>query len=200
MVKGYSLEGQRPVEVIGLSMGWKLVSRLQLIYLSWHIRYSPRPSALPGTGEIVGRIALSSSEFAANNNRADLIRQDQRGSIASHSENNRTRETANGKGINSSISLEDLLQCFGRKRKDAAESLGGNILLAIYLLVSTFNHTCYATRSLIIVLWKQYENTDFLRFFAHAVSESTLKRICRHYGIERWQNKIGSNGNSSLSS
>ncbi|XP_058214175.1 uncharacterized protein LOC131325758 isoform X2 [Rhododendron vialii] len=123
-MKGYTLRGERPVEVIRLSTDGKLVSRLQVIYISWLGRFSPPPSTLPG-GEILGHIALSSSQFATTNSIAQRVRQDQSGSASSDSENERTREQENPEEIYTSITKDDLLQRMGRmKRGDAAASLG----------------------------------------------------------------------------
>ncbi|KAI8553581.1 hypothetical protein RHMOL_Rhmol05G0027000 [Rhododendron molle] len=122
-MKGYFLGDQRPVEVISLSTDGKLVSRLQLFYISWLGGFSPQPSALAGGGDIVGPIALLSSEFAATNNRAQGVGKDQSGSVASDSEKKRTREQEDIEGINKSISLEDLRRHFDHKRIDAAKSL-----------------------------------------------------------------------------
>ncbi|KAI8553587.1 hypothetical protein RHMOL_Rhmol05G0027400 [Rhododendron molle] len=146
--KGYSLGDERPVEVISLSTHAELVSRLQLIYISRLGRFSPWLSALPGGGLIVGPIALSSSEFAATNNIAQHVRQDQRGSGASGSENERTREQEDprqdqrGSGASGSenertreqkdpkekrksVTIDDLLAFQGKKtREEAAEILG----------------------------------------------------------------------------
>ncbi|KAH7864384.1 hypothetical protein Vadar_028997 [Vaccinium darrowii] len=125
--KGYSLGDERPVEFMSLSADGKLVSRLQRIHVSWLGTFSPWPLALPGGGEIVGPTALSSSEFAATNNRAHRVGQDQSGPTTSHSKKKRAREQEDREDINTSITLNDLRQHYGRKRKDAAESLGVSI-------------------------------------------------------------------------
>ncbi|KAI8553583.1 hypothetical protein RHMOL_Rhmol05G0027100 [Rhododendron molle] len=123
-MKGYSLGDERPVEVISLSTHAKLVLRLQLIYISWLGSFSPRLSALPGR-EILGPIALSSSEFTATKNIAQRVGQDRSGSASSDSENERTRDQEDPREIYTSITKDDLLQLYGRmNRKDAAASLG----------------------------------------------------------------------------
>lgn len=133
--KGYFLGDQR--QLVSLSTDGKLVSRLQLFYISWLGGFLPRPSAFAGGGDIVGPIALLSSEFAATNNIAQRVRKDQSGSATSDSEKKRTREPEDLEGINKSISLEDLRRHFGHKRIDAAKSLDGNLLLTIFDLFST---------------------------------------------------------------
>ncbi|XP_058214169.1 uncharacterized protein LOC131325756 isoform X3 [Rhododendron vialii] len=133
-MKGYSLGDERPVQVISLSTLAKLVSRLQLIYISWLGRFSPRSSALPGR-EIVEPIALSSSEFAATKNIAQHVRQDQSGSVASDSRNERTREQEDPEEIYTSITSDGLRRLKGRmNREDAAASFG--------VSVSTFKRKC----------------------------------------------------------
>ncbi|XP_058214187.1 serine/threonine-protein kinase ssp1-like [Rhododendron vialii] len=99
-----------------------------------------------GGGEIVGPIALSSSEFASANNKAQRVGRDKSGSVVSDSKKKRTGEQEDCEEINTSVTLDDLRQHYGRKRGDVAESLG--------------------------------------------VSVSTLKRICRRFGIQRWPNNI----------
>ncbi|KAI8553584.1 hypothetical protein RHMOL_Rhmol05G0027200 [Rhododendron molle] len=133
-MKGDSLGDERPFEVMSLSANAKLVSRLQRIHISWLGRFAPRPSALPGGGEIVGPIALSSSEFASTNNKAQRVGHDKSDSAASDSKKKRTREQEDREEINTSITLDDLRQHYGRKRKDVAESLG--------VSVSTLKRTC----------------------------------------------------------
>ncbi|KAH7850702.1 hypothetical protein Vadar_001784 [Vaccinium darrowii] len=127
-MKGYHLEGQRPVEVINLSPGWKLDSRLQLIHVSWLGRSSPQSVAILGGGKNVGFKALSSGGFGATNNRTNLVGQNSSGSTASHSNKKRPRDASVGKGINLDISEQDLRQHFGRRsRKDAADILGVSV-------------------------------------------------------------------------
>ncbi|XP_058214196.1 protein NLP7-like [Rhododendron vialii] len=133
-MEGHALGDKRPFEVMSFSADGKLVSRLQRIHISWLGRFAPRPSALPGGGEIVGPIALSSSEFASTNNKAQRFGQDKSGSAASDSKKKRTREQEDCEEINTSITLDDLRQHYGRKRKDVAESLG--------VSVSTLKRTC----------------------------------------------------------
>ncbi|KAH7852459.1 hypothetical protein Vadar_025028 [Vaccinium darrowii] len=147
MMKVYSLEGQRPLEVISPSTGWKLVSRLQVIHVSWLGRSSPGSSAIPGGGEIVGFIALSSSGFAATNNRANLLGQNPSGSTASHSNKKRRRDAAVDKGTNLYISEQDLRQHFGLTREEAARRLG--------VSVTTFKRHC---RKHGILRWPCYRN------------------------------------------
>ncbi|KAH7852735.1 hypothetical protein Vadar_028528 [Vaccinium darrowii] len=123
-MKAYSVSDKRPVEVLSLSTDGKLVSRLQLVHISWLVKFLPRPSAYRGGGEIVGPIALLSSEVAATNNRAHGIRKDQSGSsFASHSEEERPGEPNDVEGTGSGISLEELQQLFDMKREDAAKIL-----------------------------------------------------------------------------
>ncbi|KAH7852994.1 hypothetical protein Vadar_031841 [Vaccinium darrowii] len=124
--KGQSLGDERPSEFMSLSADGKLISRLQRIHVSWLGRFSPWPSALRGAAEIVGPTALSSSEFAATN-RAHRVGQDQSSPTASHSKKKRTREQEDPEEINTSVTLNDLRQHYGRKRKDAAESLGVSV-------------------------------------------------------------------------
>lgn len=77
---------------------------------------------------------LSSSEFAASNNKAHLVKQDQNNSITSRYEGNSARETLDGQGMTMSLCTEeDLQQHFGGKNKDVVKRLGGNLLLAFYL-------------------------------------------------------------------
>ncbi|XP_058214185.1 uncharacterized protein LOC131325763 isoform X4 [Rhododendron vialii] len=135
LIWGYSLGGERPAEVISLSMDEKLVLRLQFLHMSWLARSSLHPFALRSGREIEGYIALSSSEFAATNNRAHPGGQDRCGSSASRPENERTKETNNREGTASRIiSREVLEQHFGSKRKDVAKMLGYS--------VSTFKRVC----------------------------------------------------------
>ncbi|KAH7853040.1 hypothetical protein Vadar_032519 [Vaccinium darrowii] len=126
-MKGNHLVDERLVEVTSLCVDGKLILRLQRIHTSWLGRFSRRPSDLPGGGEFVGPITLSSSEFAATNNRAHHVGQDQSGATASHSKNKRTREQEDREEINKTITLNDLRQHYGRKRKDAADSLGVSV-------------------------------------------------------------------------
>ncbi|KAH7851283.1 hypothetical protein Vadar_009427 [Vaccinium darrowii] len=123
-MKAYSVRDKRPAEVLSLSTDGKLVSRLQLVHISWLVKFLPRPSAYRGGGEILGPIALLSSEFAATNNRAHGIRKDQSGSsFASHSEEERPGEPKDVEGTGSGISLEELQKLFVMKREDAAKIL-----------------------------------------------------------------------------
>ncbi|XP_058214173.1 uncharacterized protein LOC131325757 [Rhododendron vialii] len=134
-MKGYSLGDERPVEVISLSTHAKLVSRLQLIYISWLSRFSPWPSALAGGVEVGGPIALSLSESATTKNIAQRVGQDQSGSAASDTENERTREQEDLEEIYTSVTSDDLRRLYGRmNRKDAAASLG--------VSVATFKRKC----------------------------------------------------------
>ncbi|KAH7852726.1 hypothetical protein Vadar_028395 [Vaccinium darrowii] len=136
-MKVYSVRDKRPVEVLSLSTDGKLVSRLQLVHISWLVKFLPRPSAYRG-GEIVGPIALLSSEFAATNNRAHGIRNDQSGSSsASHSENNRPGEPEDFEERDGRISYEDLQKLFCMNRQDAAKILNGNLLLGTFHMFST---------------------------------------------------------------
>ncbi|KAH7853108.1 hypothetical protein Vadar_033344 [Vaccinium darrowii] len=150
MMKVYSLEGQRPLEVISPSTGRTLVARLQVIHVSWLGRSSPGSSAIPGGGEILGFITLSSSGFAATNNRANLLGQNPSGSTASHSKKKRQRDAAVGKGKNSDISEQDLRHHFGLTRDEAAKRLG--------VSVSTLKRQC---RKHGITRWcNQIESSD----------------------------------------
>ncbi|KAI8553586.1 hypothetical protein RHMOL_Rhmol05G0027300 [Rhododendron molle] len=134
IMKGYTLGDERPVEVIRLSTDGKLVSRLQVIYISWLGRFSPLPSTLAG-GEIVGHIALSSSQFATTNSIAQRVGQDQSGSASSDSKNERTREQEDPEEMYTSITSDNLRRLYGRmNRKDAAASLG--------VSVATFKRKC----------------------------------------------------------
>ncbi|KAH7852811.1 hypothetical protein Vadar_029502 [Vaccinium darrowii] len=146
MMKVYSLEGQRPLEVISPSTGRKLVSRLQVVHVSWLGRSSPGSSAIPGR-EIVGFIALSSSGFAATNNRANLLGQNPSSSTASHSNKKRRRDAAVDKGTNLYISEQDLRQHDGLTREEAARRLG--------VSVTTFKRHC---RKHGILRWPCYRN------------------------------------------
>ncbi|KAH7851711.1 hypothetical protein Vadar_015663 [Vaccinium darrowii] len=121
-LKGYFLGDERPVDVISLSMDGKLVSRLQLIHISWLGKFSPWPPALP-PGEIVGRpLALSSSQLPSTSNRAHLGGQDQSGSTTSHSQNERTRDQPEGRKRKiKNLTIEDLRPYVGLTRADAAK-------------------------------------------------------------------------------
>ncbi|XP_058214183.1 uncharacterized protein LOC131325763 isoform X2 [Rhododendron vialii] len=132
---GYSLRDERPFGGSKLSMDEKLDSRLLFIHMSQFTRSSPQPLDLLDGGVIVGPIALSSSEFAAANNRAHFVRQDQISSTASCREGKSARETLDRQGITMSLCIvDDLQQHFGGKHKDVMKRLGVNI--------SMFNSTC----------------------------------------------------------
>ncbi|KAH7851926.1 hypothetical protein Vadar_018423 [Vaccinium darrowii] len=119
--QGYFLGGERPVDVISLSMDGKLVSRVQLIHISWLGRFSPWPPAL-STGEIVGPpLALSSSQLPSTSNRAHLGGQDRSGSTTSHSQNERTRDQPESRKRKiKNLTIEDLRPYVGLTRADAA--------------------------------------------------------------------------------
>ncbi|KAH7851369.1 hypothetical protein Vadar_010639 [Vaccinium darrowii] len=128
-LKGYFLRDERPVAVISLSIDGKLVSRLQLIHISWFGRFSPRPPALPPGGEIVGPpLALSSSQLPSTSNRAQLGGQDRSGATASHSQNERTRDQPEGRKRKiKHFTIEDLRQLCRLNREDAAKELGVSV-------------------------------------------------------------------------
>ncbi|KAI8536684.1 hypothetical protein RHMOL_Rhmol10G0275700 [Rhododendron molle] len=115
-------------------------------------------------------------------NGAHLIGQDQSGSTASHSGKKRTRQIENGKWINSSISLEDLQQHFGRKRKDAAESLG--------VSVSTFKRIC---RQHGIEWWPTQRGSRVLKppDPAERNASSTFKTLSTHGHTEMENEMVG---------
>lgn len=136
--KGYSLRDKRPLEVSSLSMDEILGSRFPFIHMSQFARSLPRRLALRDGSNVVGPIALSSSDFAATNNRGFHVQQDQSGSTVSLYGRKNTRETSDRWGIiMSSFRVENLQQHFGCKHKDAVNRLGGNLLLAIHLLFLT---------------------------------------------------------------
>ncbi|KAH7850705.1 hypothetical protein Vadar_001820 [Vaccinium darrowii] len=122
-LKGYFLGDKRPVAVISLSMDGKLVSRLQLIHISWLGRFSPRPTALPPGGEIVEPpLALSSSQLPSTSNRAHLGGQDRSSSTTTHSQNERTRDQPEGRKRKiKNLTIEDLRPYVRLTRADAAK-------------------------------------------------------------------------------
>ncbi|KAH7849801.1 hypothetical protein Vadar_023203 [Vaccinium darrowii] len=94
--QGFSFGGERPAGVLSPSMEEKVVSRLQFLYISWLARSSRHPLALRSGSEILGHIAFSSSELAANNG-AHPGRQDKCGSSASRPNKERGKQKM-GKG------------------------------------------------------------------------------------------------------
>ncbi|KAI8553578.1 hypothetical protein RHMOL_Rhmol05G0026900 [Rhododendron molle] len=142
--KWYSMGDESPFKVSRVSMDEKLDSRLQFIRMSQFARSSPRALAFPDRGEIVGPTALSSSEFAATNNKAHLVGQGQSSSTASHYQRKNMRETSDKQGLTMSLcSVEDLEQPFGCYHKDAVKNLGDFIrFFAHAVSVSMFKSSC----------------------------------------------------------
>lgn len=106
------------------------------LYLTqnWLGRLSPWPPPLPPGGEIVGPLALSSSQSTSNI--AQLVGQDRSGSTSSHSEKKRTRELEGLERTTKNFTVEDLQPYVHLTRADASKRLHSNLLHATFQLFS----------------------------------------------------------------